>query len=104
MFIPDSHMHGKKKKKLEVLKREEQMDNTWLSPPQLEMENLGAPGWLSCLSSTMAQVMISQLVGLSPTLGSELTAWSLEPASDSVSPSLCPSPTHTLSLSQNNKH
>ena len=72
------------------------MDNTWLSPPQLEMENLGAPGWLSCLSSTMAQVMISQLVGLSPTSASVLTAQSLEPAS--VSPSLSAPPLLTLCL------
>ena len=35
-----------------------------------------------------AQVMISQLVGSGPTSGSVLTARSLEPASDSVSPSL----------------
>ena len=37
---------------------------------------------------TSAQVMISQSVGSSPVSGSVLTAWSLEPASDSVSPSL----------------
>ena len=37
---------------------------------------------------TLAQVMISQLVSLSPMLVSVLTAQSLEPASDSVSPSL----------------
>ena len=37
---------------------------------------------------TSAQVMISQLVSWSPTSGSVLTAQSLEPASDSVSPSL----------------
>ena len=41
---------------------------------------------------TSAQVMISQFMSLSPALGSVLTAQSLEPASDSVSPSLCPSP------------
>ena len=46
-----------------------------------------------------AQVMISQSVSSSPASGSVLTARSLEPASDSVSPSLCPSPTHALSLS-----
>ena len=50
--------------------------------------------------TTLAQVMISQSVGLSPTSGSVLTARSLEPASDSVSLSLCPSPAHALSLSQ----
>ena len=48
---------------------------------------------------TSAQVMISQSVSSSPPLGSVLTTWSLDPASDSVSPSLCPFPTHVLSLS-----
>ena len=37
---------------------------------------------------TSAQVMISQSVSSSPTSGSALTAQSLEPASDSVSPFL----------------
>ena len=37
---------------------------------------------------TLAQVVISQLVSSSPVSGSVLTAQSLEPASDSVSPSL----------------
>ena len=41
---------------------------------------------VKCLTS--AQVMISQFVGSSPASGSVLTAQSLEPASDSVSPSL----------------
>ena len=41
---------------------------------------------VKCLTS--AQVMISRFVGSSPTSGSVLTAQSLEPASDSVSPSL----------------
>ena len=36
---------------------------------------------------TSAQVMISQVVSLSPTSGSMLTAQSLKPPSDSVSPS-----------------
>ena len=48
---------------------------------------------------TSAQVMISRSVSSSPALGSGLTAQSLEPVLDSVSPSLCPSPTHALSLS-----
>ena len=52
---------------------------------------------------TSAQVMISRFMSLSPTLGPVLTAQSLEPASDSVSPclslSLCLSLTHALSLS-----
>ena len=45
-----------------------------------------------------AQVMISRFVGSSPTSGSVLTAQSLEPASDSVSPSLSAPPLLTLSL------
>ena len=48
---------------------------------------------------TLAQVMISQLMGSNPTSGSVLTVQSLEPASESVSPSLCPSLSHALSLS-----
>ena len=52
---------------------------------------------------TSAQVMISHSVSLSPALGSVLSAQSLEPASDSVSPSLCPSPAHALSFSLENK-
>ena len=66
----------------------------------------GSVGWLGC--STTAQVMISQSVSSSPTSGSVLTAQSLEPASDSVSPSLsapfllalCLSVSLSLSLSQ----
>ena len=57
---------------------------------------------------TSVQVMISWFVSSSLMSGSVLTAQSLEPASDSVSPSLCPLPTHTLSLSLSlskiNKH
>ena len=51
---------------------------------------------------TSAQVMISWFVGLSPALGSVLTAQSLEPVSDSVSPplSLHPPPMLCLSVSQ----
>ena len=36
---------------------------------------------------TLAQVVVSQFVSSSPVLGSVLTAQSLEPASDSASPS-----------------
>ena len=56
---------------------------------------------------TLAQVMISQLVSLSPALGSVLMAQSLEPVSDSVSPSLsAPNPlAFCLCLSlKKNKH
>ena len=56
---------------------------------------------------TLAQVMISRSMGSSPMLGSVLTAQSLEPALDSVSPSLSASPLLvfclSLSLSKVNK-
>ena len=45
---------------------------------------------------TLAQVMISWSVSLSPASGSVLTAQGLEPASDSVSPSLSAPPLSTL--------
>ena len=50
---------------------------------------------------TLAQVMILWFVGSSPESGSVLTAWRLEPASGSVSPSLSLSvpPLLTLCLS-----
>ena len=54
-----------------------------------------------------AQVIISQFMGLSPASGSVLTAQSLKPASDSMSPSLSiPAPLAlclSLSLSPKNK-
>ena len=53
------------------------------------------------------QVMISELMSLSPALGSVLTAQSLEPTSNSVSPSLSAPPLLTLysvSLSKIYKH
>ena len=55
---------------------------------------------VKCLTS--ARVMISWFVSLSLTSGSVLTAWSLEPASDSMSPSLCPSHICALSLCVSN--
>ena len=56
---------------------------------------------------TSAQVTISWFMGLSPMLGSVLTAQRLEPASDSVSPSLSVPPLLIVSLvclSLKNKH
>ena len=50
-----------------------------------------------------AQVMISLLVSSSPTSGSVLTAQSLEPASDSVSPSLSAPSLFMLCLSLSQK-
>ena len=53
---------------------------------------------------TLAQVMISRSVSSSPASGSVLTAQSLETVSDSVSPSLWPSPVHAVSpCLKNNK-
>ena len=52
---------------------------------------------------TSAQVTISRFVSSSPASGSGLMAQSLEPASDSVSPSLSDPPPFALCLSIMNK-
>ena len=52
---------------------------------------------------TLTQVMILWSVGSKPALGSVLTAQSLDPASDSASPSLFAPPPLTLCLSKINK-
>ena len=57
---------------------------------------------VECL--TPAQAMILLLMGSIPASDCVLTAQSLEPALDSVSLSLCLSPTHALSPSKINKH
>ena len=61
--------------------------------------NWGAEGAQSVKRPTLAQVMISWSVGSSPASGSVLTAQTLEPASDSVSPSLSDPPPLPLCLS-----
>ena len=53
---------------------------------------------------TLAQVMISQFVCSSPTSGPVLTAQSLKPALDSVSPSLSAPPPLGLCISKMDKH
>ena len=60
--------------------------------------------WLAQLVKwlTSAQVMVVGFVCLSPMSDSVLTAWSLEPALDSVSPSLSLPLAHALSLSKIN--
>ena len=70
-----------------------------------------APGWLSQLSVDFGSdhdpepsIRLSRFMSLSPTWGSVLTAQSLEPVSDSVSPSLSAPPSLTLSLSKINKY
>ena len=52
---------------------------------------------------TLAQVMISRFVSSSPTSGSVLTARNLDPALDSVSPSLSAPPQFVLCLSMSLK-
>ena len=52
---------------------------------------------------TSAQVMISRSMGLSPASGSVLTAQSLEPVSDSVSPSLSDLPLFMICFSLSQK-
>ena len=52
---------------------------------------------------TLPQVMISQLMSSSPAWGSVLTAQSLEPALDSVSPSLSAPPLLILCFSLSQK-
>ena len=59
-----------------------------IRPPFKKVEIRGAWVAQSVKRSTSAQVMISWFVGWSPASGSVLTAQSLEPASNSVSPSL----------------
>ena len=53
---------------------------------------------------TSVQVLISRFVSLSPTSGSVLTAQSLEPDSDSVSPSLSAPPPLMLCLFPSKKN
>ena len=67
---------------------------------RLEQHKFGG-AWVAQLVEhpTSARVMISRFVRSSPTSVSVLTAGSLEPASDSVSPSLSAPPLLSLSLS-----
>ena len=77
------------------------------APPLLNCKVFGGT-WLaqSVKHPTSAQVMMSGLEGSSLASGSVLTAQSLEPASDSVSPPLSSPPlhSHSVSLSFKNKH
>ena len=70
-----------------------------MSLAESEKDKRGA--WVAQLVKrpTSAQVTISWFMTSSSMSGSALTARSLELASDSVSPSLCPSPARALSLS-----
>ena len=62
------------------------------------MQKRGAWVAQSVKPPTSAQVMISWFVGWSPASGSVLIAQSLEPVSDSVSPSLSAPPPLALCL------
>ena len=75
-------------------------DDTWGNSTLLLLENgdRGAGGAQSVERLTSAQVMISRSVSSSPAAASVLTTQSLEPVSDSVSPSLS-APTHSRSVS-----
>ena len=53
---------------------------------------------------TSSQVKISRFVSSSPKSGCKLTTWSLEPALDSVSPSLSALPPLALSLFLSQKY
>ena len=61
----------------------------WLRLKNIALRTLSTWGTQPVKRQTSAQVMISQLVSSSPESGSVLTARSLEPALDSVSPSPC---------------
>ena len=77
-----------------------------------KVKSWGAWGAQSVKCQTLAQVMILRFVSSSPVSDSVLTAQSLEPASDSVSPSLSAPPplvlclpvSVSLSVSKINKH
>ena len=69
----------------------------------LDWEPQGAWVAQSAQHPTSAQVTISQFVGSSPASGSVMTAQSLEPVSDSVSPSLSDPPPFMLYLSLSQK-
>ena len=70
-----------------------------------ELLRLSWGAWVaqSVKHPTLTRVMISRFVGSSPTSGSGLTAQGLEPASDSVSPSLSAPPLLTQNAPVENK-
>ena len=71
----------------------------------LPLQRFGKGAWVaqSAKRLTSAQVMISQFVSSSPMSGSMLMARSLEPVSDSASPSLSAPPPFMLCLSLSQK-
>ena len=81
------------------------MKSCYCCKPLKAKRNFSRGTWVaqSVEHLTLAQVMISQFVSLSPVSGSVLRAQSLKPASDSVSPSLSALPPLVLCLSKINK-
>ena len=79
------------------------LDATWHDNEKIIEPSRDAWVAQSVQRLTSAQVMIWQSVGSSPTSGSVLTAQSLEPASDSVSPSPSAPPPLMLCLSLSQK-
>ena len=80
------------------------LPGTWV-PPSFKNDNVWDT-WVaqSVKHLTSAHVVISRFVGSSPAWGSVLTARSLEPPSDSVSPSPSAPPPLTLRLTLFLKH
>ena len=74
--------------------------------PSVNNKSFSGGSWVvqSVKRPTSAQVMISLFMSSGPASGSVLTAQSLEPASDSGSPSLSVPPPLMLCLSVKNKH
>ena len=87
----------------EARRRRKQMKHGFMSMGIVIVHYRGSWVTQSVKRPTLAQVMISQFVSLSPAAGSVLTARSLEPASDSVSPSLSAPPPLVLCLSLSKK-
>ena len=83
--------------------------SAWHNTKALQMlaliKDMSQGAWVaqSVERPTSARVTISRFVSSSPASGSVLTARSPEPASDALSPSLCPSPARALSVSLKNK-
>ena len=76
---------------------------SWLLAGFNKIENRGAWVAQSVKRPTSAQVMISRSMSSRPASGSVLTAQSLEPVSDSVSPPLSDPPPFMLCLSLSQK-
>ena len=91
---------GTRRKKVSV------MEEPYVSNAHAPLKQVAKRGaWVAqpVKRPTAAQAMISWSVGSGPASDSVLTAWSLEPAVHSVSPSLCDPPPFMLCLCLKNK-